>query len=371
MSDLCANINALLSLHAAVTTQLQSDHHPSADEADALLRLKNSGILVPKKRPRAKKGETQSKAKKAKTGTSETDKDPTSQRSEPELDEIADQRIDHILPEKLPPAITPQELIELLLRKHVVTTLGAEDDFLRDLLCGFASPEEGWASFLTNSGLHSDQKVTTETVTTAAAAKVPGQVIPLIDSESNILSLIKTNSATSYANERILLCEMVVTQQAWMKLEIPAKTIHNRDLFVAQNPKLFNADQTPENKREMANTTHKDVLDQFLRQEQNPLVLARNRVSNLAQVFGLAAIIHPAASFHLFSQKAVTLTRVCKRLHLALIQRPELRREIQARADMNLNVLREFVAGMVVAEQKDSVRKYFTDLTTRVPLYNY
>jgi hypothetical protein len=87
--------------------------------------------------------------------------------------------------------------------------------------------------------------------------------------------------------------------------------------------------------------------------------------------FGFAAVIHPAASIDSLGRRTPTLSRVSRRLHLALAKRPELRREIESRADANLNVIREFVRGIVVVENKDPVREYFTDFPKRVPLYKY
>jgi hypothetical protein len=85
----------------------------------------------------------------------------------------------------------------------------------------------------------------------------------------------------------------------------------------------------------------------------------------------LAAVIHPAVSISSLGRRALTLSRVSKRLHIALQKRPELRREIEARADANLKVIHDFVSGMVVAENKDPVCRYLTAFPSRVPPYKY
>ncbi|KAJ7076237.1 hypothetical protein B0H15DRAFT_805688 [Mycena belliarum] len=371
MSDLCTNIDTIISLYASLQAQVQTpDYVASPTEAAALKRLKESGIPLVAKKRRCQ-SETQSN-KKARTNKAETCRD-MSRKSEAELDRIADDRIDALLPDKLPPGLTPHKLLELLLRPIALDTVEAENSLILEMACGFTVSEAGWDMILTAAGVHSDQKLTIQTSAAAAAAKVPGQAVPLVTAESNILSFIKINFADSYAAGRILLCETLFTQRAWIKLCNVEKGVHNRELFIAQNPTLFATDKTNGEKHQelMPDGKHWTSMSQFLRKERESLTRARNQASNFVQVFGLAAIIHPAVSIDSLSSRKLDLVRISKRLHVALQKRPELRREIEARADGNLNVIREFVAGLVGVDNKEPMRKYFTDFPSHVPLYNY
>ncbi|KAJ6611633.1 hypothetical protein B0H10DRAFT_2223919 [Mycena sp. CBHHK59/15] len=353
MGDLCSNINTFIALHAILTTELENpDFQPSSPEAAAIKRLKDSGIpLVPLKR---RKGGTSS-GKKAKKDTAKDDTPP--KKTEADLDKIADDRIQALLPDKLPPPLTPQELIKLVLHPTALATQEEEDAFVLQMMRGFAAPEGTWTSILTAAGLHSNQKVTIKTTTAAAAAEVPGQPVSLVTAESNLFSLIKTTRADTYAAERIMLCEAMCTQPAWRKLNNNDKGAHNRKLYMAQNPKLFDADKTDAQKHKMLTRggEHWKPMSEFLRNDRELLTRGRNQVFLLGQVFGLAAIIHPATSIDSLGRRTPTLSRVSRRLHLALAKHPELRREIEARADANLNVIREFVRGIVVVENKDPV----------------
>ncbi|KAJ7440484.1 hypothetical protein B0H11DRAFT_2099199 [Mycena galericulata] len=367
-SDLCTNVDTLLSLYETLTNQIKNTNIRSPTETAAIQRLKDYGIpLAPKKR--RSEGETEPK-KRSKT---DTGNNTARKKTNAQLDDIADERIKALLPDTLPPALTPDEFVELLLNPTDLATPEDENDILLDMMRGFAAPETGWGPILTAAGVHPDQKVTIQTAIAAAAAKVPGEAVALVTAESNLLSLIKTNCVDNYAAGRILLCETMFTQQAWNKLSNTQRGAHNRDLYIAQNPTLFDPGEADEEKHKALSQDgkHWEIMNKFLRNDRERLTTARNQISNLGQVFGLAAVIHPAASVDSFGRRAVNISRVCKRLHLALEKRPELRREIEARADGNLNVIREVVSGMVVAENKDAVRKYFTDFLSRVPPYKY
>ncbi|KAJ7300453.1 hypothetical protein DFH08DRAFT_908521 [Mycena albidolilacea] len=368
MADLCSTVDTLIALHATLTTQLQDPARQlSSPEAAAIKRLKESGI--PLKR-RKGKGETQPK-KKPKKDTTKDDTPP--KKTEADLDEIADDRIQALLPDKLPPPLTPEELVKLVLHPTALATPEEEDAFLIQMMRGFAAPEGSWTSILSAAGLHSTQKVTIKTVTTNAAAETPGQPVSLVTAESNILSLIKTTRADTYAAERILLCQTMSTQPAWHNLNHNDRGVHNRELYIAQHPQLFDADQTDAQKHKMLtrNGEHSTAMNDFLRKDREPLSRARNQVFYFGRVFGFAAVIHPAASLDSLGRRTPTLTRVSRRLHLALAKRPELRSEIQARADANLSVIREFVRGIVVVDNKDAVREFFTEFPQRVSLYDY
>ncbi|KAJ7790074.1 hypothetical protein B0H14DRAFT_3161604 [Mycena olivaceomarginata] len=312
--DLCTTIDTFITLHGTLTTQLGTPNlQLSSPDAAAIKRLKDSGIpLVPRKQ---RKGETKS-AKKAKKGTNKEDTPP---KTKADLDQVADARIQALLPDKLPPLISPQELVDLVLHPTALATPEEEDAFVLQMMRGFAAPERTWMSILTAAGLHSTQKVTIKTVTDNAANEVPGELVPLVTAES------------------------------------------------------FDAVESDAHKHAMLTRSgeHWDSMNNFLRNDREPLSRARAQVFHFARVFGLAAIIHPGASLDSLGRRTPTLSRVSKRIHLALANRPELRSEIEARADANLDVIREFLRGIVVAKNKDPVREYLTDFLRHVSLYEY
>ncbi|KAJ7445562.1 hypothetical protein B0H11DRAFT_2249452 [Mycena galericulata] len=369
MADICTNVEALLALQATLTAQLENaEDPPSTPEVAALKRLKDAGIKVgPPKKPR--KGDNSKPTEKK-----QASKAPIQPKStEIELDNIADERIAALLPEILPPPLTAQELVNLLLHPPALSTAEEEDAFVVQMMRGFASPDGSWTDLLTAAGLHSNQTVSIHTATAAAAAQVPGQPLSLVTTESNLLSFIKSARADTYATGRILLCEIMCSQPAWNQLSNIERGVHNREVFMAQNPTFFDADKTKAEKHTMLtrNGDHYKAMTAFLKNDREPLTRARNQVFNFGQVFGFGAIIHPAASLESLGRRTPTLSRVSGRLHLALAKRPELRSEIEARGPANLNVVREFVRGLVVPENKDPVREYFTDFHLRLPVYKY
>ncbi|KAJ7241229.1 hypothetical protein B0H12DRAFT_46671 [Mycena haematopus] len=212
MSDLCINIETLLAIYATITAQLQ-DHNPSPPEVIALEQLKASGIRVPSKK-RKREGETRPNKK---AQADKTDKENTPiPKTEKELDQIADDRINALLPDTLPPPMTAQEFVQCLIDPKAVITQEDEDKVVLEMACGFAAPEDpsGWEPILKDAGIHSDQKVTIQTTIAAAAAKVLGQPMSLVAAESNLLSLVKTASVDTYAVERVLICETMYTQRS-------------------------------------------------------------------------------------------------------------------------------------------------------------
>ncbi|KAJ7707259.1 hypothetical protein B0H16DRAFT_1633670 [Mycena metata] len=284
--------------------------------------------------------------------------------------------------------MTADMFVQRLMNPKPVRTPEDEDQVILEMACGFAAPEDpsDWDTILLEAGIHSEQKMTIQTITAIAAAKVPGQPIPLVAAESNILSFVKTTCANTYAAERVLICETMYTQCGWNKLPVATKAVHNRALFIAQNPVLFDKCKTDDEKQKELDAKHTCAHAKFLKNDRDQLTRWRNQVSNLGQVvrsplfallcfnfflqFGLAAVLHPAISIGSLRQRG-TLLRVSGRLHVALMKRPELRQEIQARAAANLSVLCGFVQGIVVAEDKESVRKYFAEFPTRHHMYNY
>jgi hypothetical protein len=200
--------------------------------------------------------------------------------------------------------------------------------------------------------------------------------------------MIHTTHADGYAATRIMLAETTATQAAWNKLATKQRGRHNRDLFIAKNPSIFDADQTDTDKHTALarDGIHYPLYQAFIRNDREPLSRSRNQISDLCKMvrtpllylsrsqflqFGLAAIIHPATSLDSLGRRTVSLTRMGRRLHVALSQRPELRCEIEARADGNLKVIRELLRGMVVGADKDAVWEYFEDLIQRVTFYSY
>ncbi|KAJ7859614.1 hypothetical protein B0H14DRAFT_3135099 [Mycena olivaceomarginata] len=349
--DLCTTIDTFIALHRTLTTQLGTPNlQPSSPEAAAIMRLKDSGIpLVPRKQ---RKGEMKS-AKKAKKGTNKARLylEDTPPKIKADLDQVADTRIQALLPDKLPPPISPQELVDLVLHPTALAMPEEEDTFVLQMTRGFAAPERTWMSILTTADLHSTQKVTIKTVTDNAANEVPGKPVPLVTAES-----VHTTRANLYAAERILLCETLCTQTAWQQLN------NIKREFTTTSSR--HADPRGE---------HWDLMNDFLRNDREPLSRARAQVFHFARVaqFGLAAIIHPGASLDSLGRRTPTLSRVSKRIHRALANCPELPSEIKARADANLDVIREFLRGIVVAENKDPVREYLTDFLRHVSLYEY
>ncbi|KAJ7734512.1 hypothetical protein DFH07DRAFT_967634 [Mycena maculata] len=366
MSDLCGDIERLIDTYNIVVTQLADpDRAPSTPEKKALKRLLDTGIKI--KAPKAKKA-----TKKKATKDKDTD-NPPPKKTDAELDQIADERILALLPDKLPPPLTPQDLIQLILHPSQLTTPAEQDDFLQQAMRGFAAPEGSWTPILTAAGLHSNQRVTVSTVTAAATAAVPGDTIPLVTVEDKLLSFIKTTGADFYATTRIVLCETMCTQATWSELSNVQKGAHNRELFIAQNPSLFDDALTHAQKHAKLTRGGELLADmnRFLRNDREPLTRARTQIYNLGQVFGFAAIIHPAASLDSLGRPTAALSRISARLHLGLNKRPDLCREIEARAAGNLNVIRELLRGLVVIDDKDAVREYLTDYRERVTFYRY
>ncbi|KAJ7232469.1 hypothetical protein B0H12DRAFT_1076840 [Mycena haematopus] len=290
MSDLCSNIDALLELHEK--------------EAAAVKRLKDRKIpFGPNKRR---------KGKSSSSKESKEDKDKEDER---------------------------------------LSTPDAEDAFMVEMMRGFAPPEQSWSPILTEFSLHSNQKVSIRAATAAAAAAVPGQPISLLAAESQLFSLVRTTRADAYAAGRVVLCETIATNPAWNAMSNAEKAVHNRELFMVQNPRLF-AEYTTNAQKHKTLTRHgkhEKAMKSFLRNEREPLSRTRNQVYNFARVFGLSAIIHPAASMDTLGRHTPSLSLVSQRLHNALEDRADLRLEIKARAAGNLEVILELLAAVVSA----------------------
>ncbi|KAJ7191914.1 hypothetical protein B0H12DRAFT_1226967 [Mycena haematopus] len=357
MNDLCSNIDALLELHEKVMAQLEHPLLlPTTPEAAAVKRLKDRKIpFGPNKR---RKGKSSSSKESKEDKDKEDEDDPT---SEVDPDEAADERIQAFLPDTLPPPLSPKELLNLILHPKRLSTPDAEDAFMVEMMRGFAPPEQSWSPILTEFSLHSNQKVSIRAATAAAAAAVPGQPISLLAAES-------TTRADAYAAGRVVLCETIATNAAWNAMTNAEKAVHNRELFMAQNPQLF-AEYTTNAQKHKTLTRHgkhEKAMKSFLRNEREPLSRTRNQVDNFARVFGLSAIIHPAASMDTLGRHTPSLSLVSQRLHNALEDRADLRLEIKARAAGNLQVILELVRGIVVREDKDDVREYFHDFAERM-----
>ncbi|KAJ6620624.1 hypothetical protein B0H10DRAFT_1945921 [Mycena sp. CBHHK59/15] len=282
-----------------------------------------------------------------------------SRKTEAELDEMTDERIQSLLPDLLPPPLSLPELIQLVLNPNTLSMPEEENAFVVEMMRGFSAPEATLTSALTAAGLHSNQKVNIQTATTAAIAEVPGEPVSLVLAESHLFSLIKTLRTDSYAAEHIILCETMCTQQAWNKIGTQEKGTHNRELYMAQNPHRFDDNQTDADKHKMLTCSGElwPAMKELLRKDREPLTTS---YSNFLQ-FGFAAVIHPSTSIASLGRRTPTLSHVSQRLHLALANHPDLRREIEGRADANLHILREFMRSIVVAENKDAVREYITD----------
>ncbi|KAJ6557138.1 hypothetical protein B0H10DRAFT_2240910 [Mycena sp. CBHHK59/15] len=317
LSNLCTEVEDYMRLHEKITRVLQDpNHHPTSPEAAALKRLQESGTLQPVKRRK-----TQVQKGKPKDGQKKP-KDPAPvPKTDEELDEIADKRLEAILPTRLAPPHSPQELLELLKRPRTSFKPEDEESLFRGLLRGFSSPDgDNWSTILTADGLHSKQRTTIQTATAAAAAEDPTNPKSLVDSENSILAFQKSTRADSYAADRILLAELIRTQPAWLALTKSDKGIHNRDLFILQHPTHFPIHKTREEHHQMLtqNNELETALRKWTRSTREPLTRARNQIYNLYLVFGMAAIIHPAVSLDTIGRKAESLSRLSIRMPAAL-----------------------------------------------------
>jgi hypothetical protein len=61
---------------------------------------------------------------------------------------ITNLRIQALLPDRLPPPLTPDELVSLLLQPKALAMPEEEDTFILQMMRGFAAPEATWVRFL-------------------------------------------------------------------------------------------------------------------------------------------------------------------------------------------------------------------------------
>ncbi|KAJ7489505.1 hypothetical protein FB451DRAFT_1167172 [Mycena latifolia] len=292
MGNLCKNIHTFLAVHALLANQLQNPN-PQPSSPEAAAIERLKDSGIPLSN------------KKPKRDTCKV-----------------------LLPHQLPPLLTPQELVNFVLHLMALATPEEEDAFVVKMMHGFAAPEGTWTLILTATGLHSNQKVTIKTATATATAEVPGQPVSLVTAES----------------------------PTWHKLNTNNKGVHNRELFMAQIPKLFDADKTDTQKHKMLmhSSEHLKPMNEFLCNDCEPLTYMHNQAFHFGQVFGFAAVIHPTASIDSLGCRILTLSHISRRLHLALAKCPKLHHEIKARANANLNVIHKFLHGIIIVESKEN-----------------
>ncbi|KAJ7843506.1 hypothetical protein B0H14DRAFT_2585649 [Mycena olivaceomarginata] len=307
MSELCATselriiVDAIIPLFVTLLAQLES-----LDPSD-LGRLADAGITQP--RP-SKKAPKKAPTKGPKLDQVK-DNSETSRRTEAELDKEADDRILALLPKKLGPPMPNDELIDFIIDPPPIKTQEDENRLIVQIMNGFdTAPDGGYELLLAARGLHYSQRVTLETTISASADKVPDRPVPFVNAES-----------------------------AWKLLNKATKGVHNHEVYMAQNPGLFPAEQELTDEQKHAKllqegSTLKENFEKWLHGERETLTRACNQICNLVQV-----------------------------------ERLDLRQEIQARAEANVEIVRDLVASMVVAEDKKHMHAYFTKFPTDFPLY--
>ncbi|KAJ7670544.1 hypothetical protein B0H17DRAFT_1209279 [Mycena rosella] len=261
MGNLCNNIDTFLTLHAILTTTLEDpEHQLTSPEAAAIQHLQDSGLSL-----------------KHTKGVSKPNKKPKN----PPSKSATRPRTNAYSPYSLP-SLTPQELVA-----------PEEDLFVIQMMHGFSAPKGRWVGALLvtihlpllRCTLHEDGLRRQPSPPDRHSCRSgPWCAISLVDTESSLLSLIKTGRADAYAAERTFFARRCGA--------------HNCALYIAQNLTLFDPALSSAKHHQMLGTKgeHHSTMQSFLKNQQEPLTCTRNQVFFLHRNFGLAAIIHPSAS---------------------------------------------------------------------------